>query len=55
MTPDEMEALSAITRKLAVATPDTPQNQKESKPAIERAAASPRPRIDPKAASQPAR
>jgi hypothetical protein len=32
---EELQALDGITRKLALPAPDTPQNQIESKPAIE--------------------
>jgi hypothetical protein len=32
---DELRTLEAIARKLAAASPDAPQNQTESKPAIE--------------------
>jgi hypothetical protein len=35
LSQEELEALDGITRKLALPAPDTPQNQIESKPAIE--------------------
>jgi hypothetical protein len=33
LSPEELQALDAIARKLAVPSPDGPQNQTESKPA----------------------
>lgn len=35
LSPDELKALDALSRKLALPAPDTLQNQIESKPAIE--------------------
>jgi hypothetical protein len=35
LSPEELKALDALTRKLALPAPDTPQNQIESKPVIE--------------------
>jgi hypothetical protein len=35
LSPEELKALDALTRQLALPAPDTPHNQIESKPAIE--------------------
>jgi hypothetical protein len=35
LSPEELRTLEAIARKFAEPVPDAPQNQKESKPAIE--------------------
>jgi hypothetical protein len=35
LSPEELQALDSLTKKLALPAPDAPQNQIESKPAIE--------------------
>jgi hypothetical protein len=49
LSQEELQALDALTRKLALPAPDGPQNQIESKPAIEATEVESDPSRDPKA------